>query len=77
MNINLEEINSLVQTIIGNALNYKIDIAIIITQIDEDEEHTPVNLKDLSANYADVFKGINEMISSNMIKKKYLLSMLR
>ena len=64
MAIKLKEINHMVENTIGSTLKYNIQLAIIITQIDDEGDHTPVPYDVKRGSYPNVFEGIKEIILS-------------
>lgn len=66
MVIKLENVNNLTQQYLGNILKYNIQLAIIITQIDDEGDHTPVPYEVKKASYSDVLEGIKELILSEI-----------
>jgi len=66
MVIKLENVNNIIQQYIGSTLKYNIQLAIIITQIDDEGDHTPIPYEVKKGIYPNVFEGIKELILSEL-----------
>ncbi|MBS3152829.1 hypothetical protein J4230_05465, partial [Candidatus Woesearchaeota archaeon] len=64
--IKLENVNNIIQQYIGSTLKYNIQLAIIITQIDDEGDHTPIPYEVKKGIYPNVFEGIKELILSEL-----------
>ena len=62
----LEEINQYIENILGSALQYNLQIEVIITSSDDEGELSPVKIKVLEGKYSNVIDGVKDLLIKNI-----------